>query len=188
MFRFGKPQLPQGRVAQLVKLTHFIEDEVQQQYQVFIKDYPGGKAEKAEFVLNFCKLYPWGDPDEFAEYLFALFDRNMDGVVDFDDFIRIESTLTRGSLEEKFKLIFDLHDIDKDGFVTYAEILRVFKSMDKLMRKLPPMQLSSEMRVNRFFAKMGRSSYDKLNRNEFLQGCCNDPEMVTRVAQLRFYL
>ena len=72
-------------------------------YQAFIDDYPCGKVEKANFIQVYRDLYPFGDPDEFAEYLFPVFDRNMDGVIDFNDHICVLSSFTRGSFEEKYK-------------------------------------------------------------------------------------
>jgi len=73
-------------------------------YQVFIKGHPHGTVDKAEFLRVYRNSFPSGDPDEFAEcYLFPAFDRNMDGVIDFDDYICTLSSLARGSFKEKFK-------------------------------------------------------------------------------------
>ena len=49
------------------------------------------------------------------------------GVLDFREFIAALSVTSRGSFEEKVKFMFDIYDIDGDGFITRDEMLAIMR-------------------------------------------------------------
>ena len=128
-------------------------------YKGFVKDCPAGQLDKTEFSRIYKQFFPFGDPGEFSEYVFEVFDVNKNGTIDFKEFICALSITSRGTLDEKLKCTFlatprllfskvlhvlgafQLYDIDKNGKITYQEMLQIVQSIYKMtgeMVKLPP--------------------------------------------------
>ena len=120
-------------------------------------DCPEGRLDKKNFGKIYTQFFPFGDPAEFANYVFDVFDENKNGYIDFKEFICALSATSRGTLEEKLKCLslshvsllfligastgaFQLYDINKDGLITYQEMLQIVQAIYKMtgqMLKLP---------------------------------------------------
>ena len=46
--------------------------------------------EKSEFISVFTELFPNGDASEFSSYIFDTFDLNVNGSLEFNEFIQVE--------------------------------------------------------------------------------------------------
>ena len=120
-------------------------------------DCPEGRLDKKDFGKIYTQFFPFGDPAEFANYVFDVFDENKNGYIDFKEFICALSATSRGTLEEKLRCLslsnlslldligssagaFQLYDINKDGHITYQEMLQIVQAIYKMtgqMLKLP---------------------------------------------------
>jgi len=75
----------------------------------------------------------------------------------------------------------NLYDIDKDGFITYDEMLMIVQSIYKMtgqMVKLPADEDTPEKRVDKIFRNMDRDKDAKLTYDEFVEGSKQDPTIV----------
>ncbi|KAJ7591189.1 hypothetical protein C8J56DRAFT_781980 [Mycena floridula] len=193
----GKSQskLSPEQLSDLQKNTYFDKKELQQWlYKGFRKDCPSGHLDKAEFSRIYKQFFPFGDPAEFANYVFNVFDENKNGTIDFKEFICALSVTSRGQLDEKLKWAFQLYDIDKDGTITYDEMLQIVQSIYKMtgeMVKLPsdedtPEKASASLncfqRVDKIFRNMDRDKDAKLTYEEFVEGSKQDPTIVQALS------
>lgn len=55
------------------------------------------------FSEIFKQSYTAGDPKEFSEYVFDVFDEDKNGTIDFKEFVCAASVFRKGRLDEKMK-------------------------------------------------------------------------------------
>ena len=71
--------------------------------QGFMKDCPTGKLSRNEFIRIYIEFFPHGNPRNFAEWVFNVFDESNKGTICFSKFIRAVSITSHGSLgKDKF--------------------------------------------------------------------------------------
>ncbi|GAA97402.1 uncharacterized protein L969DRAFT_87347 [Mixia osmundae IAM 14324] len=183
----GKAQskLSHEQLQELQRNTKFDKKELQQWYKGFLRDCPSGKLDRAEFGRIYKQFFPFGDPSQFSEYVFSVFDEDKNGTIDFQEFICALSVTSRGDLDDKLKWAFQLYDIDGDGYITYDEMLQIVSSIYKMtgqMVKLPADEDTPQKRVDKIFRLMDVNKDEKLTYDEFKQGSKNDPSIVSALS------
>lgn len=63
-----------------------------------------------------------------TERLFAFFDQDSNGRIDFSELVCGLSVLCKGTSEEKIKYAFRGYDLDSDGYITQDELFKMFKA------------------------------------------------------------
>lgn len=116
----GKEQskLKPRDLADLAKSTTFSHDEIKAYYKEFRKKSETGLMTVDDFKKLFSSIFPNGDPSEFAEHTFRVFDQNNDGVLDFREVIVSMSLMKSGDVNDRLKWAFNMYDIDGNGYIT----------------------------------------------------------------------
>ena len=63
-----------------------------------------------------------------------MYDTNKDGSIDFKEYMIIVYKMVNGSPEERLNLMFQLFDINNDGFVSYEEIYMIGRDNTNIMK------------------------------------------------------
>ncbi|KAG1892590.1 EF-hand [Suillus subluteus] len=181
-------KLSPEQLADLQKNTYFDKRELQQWYKGFLKDCPSGQLDKTEFSRIYKQFFPFGDPGDFADYVFNVFDENKNGTIDFKEFICALSVTSRGRLDEKLKCTYNfptpLYDTKMVSSPT-TEMLQIVTSIYKMtgqMVKLPADEDTPEKRVNKIFRNMDRNKDAQLTYDEFVEGSKQDPTIVQALS------
>lgn len=168
-------KLNNEEISLLRQETKFSTRELHQWYKGFKRDVQGGELTKEEFIKIHKQFYPFGDPTEFASYAFEAFDINDKRKIDFKDFIKSLSIASRGSIEEKLKWAFKMYDRDKDGFISYNDLLIVIKSIYKMVGtkvvKFDEIEATPELKADKiwlgYHKKLSDKNFEKIDIQEF---------------------
>jgi len=71
-----------------------------------LRDYPSGRLNREQFRHFHQRFFPYGDPGQFAEYFFSVFDTDQDGEISFKEFICPLSLTLRGDPGEKLECAY----------------------------------------------------------------------------------
>lgn len=178
-------KLTQEEMRELLKCTYFDKKELQKWYRDFMKDCPSGELRQEEFQKIYHQFFPFGDPSKFAAFVFKVFDKNSDGSINFTEFITALSITSRGSLDEKLEWAFSLYDLDKDGYITRDEMLKIVEAIYSMVGNiidLPKDEDTPEKRVTKIFKQMDKNKDGKLTMEEFREGSKCDPWIVQALA------
>ena len=86
--------------------TSYNEKTIKEWHAGFVADCPDGKLSPAAFMKIYSKGFPDADSKEFCDHVFRAFDRDMDGVIDFKEFLQAINVTSSGTLEEKLRWTF----------------------------------------------------------------------------------
>ena len=112
-------------VDQLSRETQFSKEEVKALYRAFKQECPSGISDEETFKEVYQKIFPLGDSSKYAGLVFKSIDQNKTGTVTFGQFLDFLSLLSKGSVEEKILWTFTFYDVNKDGFISRDEMLKV---------------------------------------------------------------
>ncbi|RXN36587.1 Kv channel-interacting 2-like protein [Labeo rohita] len=115
--------------------TEFSKKELQFLYRAFKNECPSGVVTEDVFKLIYSQFFPQGDSSIYAHYLFEAFDTNRNGCLSFKEFVAGLSLILRGSIYDRLNWAFHFYDLDKDGFITREEMMKIMKSIYVLMGK-----------------------------------------------------
>lgn len=111
--------------------TGLDKNKINEIFADFNQNNPDGKLNKQEF----CKLYdklrpePMEQLDEISNNVFESFDRDDNGMIEFQEFIIAYALTSRGDLATKLDYAFDVYDADENGSLTSEEVRAVIYSM-----------------------------------------------------------
>ncbi|SCU93344.1 LAMI_0E14026g1_1 [Lachancea mirantina] len=175
-------KLSKDDLASLRQSTYFDRREIQQWHKGFLRDCPTGQLTREEFVKIYRQFFPFGSPEQFANHVFSVFDKDQNGTIDFKEFITALSTTSRGTLEEKLVWAFQLYDQNNDGMITYDEMLTIVTSIYQMigsMVKLEDDEATPELRVKKIFKLMDKNEDGSISLDEFREGSKVDPSIVS---------
>ena len=124
------------------------------------------RSQHGSHIMVLTPRFPYPDAGPFAGHIFATFDRDEDGHVTFDQFIQGMSTISRETLLQKARWVFNLYDNNGTGKVTKSNLRDIVSSVYQLLEghaKFAPNDFASKEHVDRLF-DVRTTEYDYLNK------------------------
>jgi Ca2+-binding EF-hand superfamily protein len=149
LFRSRLPvPLTTAQLEHLAKQTNLPFEDIQDSYERFNHCYPRGYLSSDEFLHHLIQFYTPNRNTKrpkktLIKQLFRLLDLNENQQLNFDEFFLFNSLITRGSAEEKIRLISRLYDPNKNKYLTRQQLEQVLSTMfDILQIERPPIGLA----------------------------------------------
>ena len=116
----------------LVNDTNIDRDTIAAQYQVFLTKHPDCQISKSSFYSILSSCYSVTSVHRVARHIWRMYDTNMDGFIDFREFLMVLHVMKSGSSEDNLRQIFRVFDIDNDGKIDLEEMKVIVKDLIKL--------------------------------------------------------
>lgn len=78
-------------------------------------------------IIDYCGL-----PGILAERFFSLLDANNDEYIDLKEFVYILFKIYYSNFDNQVKLVFDIYDFDRDGYITKEDVRIILSYIPKL--------------------------------------------------------
>nr|CAH8820032.1 unnamed protein product [Trichobilharzia regenti] len=113
----------------LASSVNFTRAECEALLNMFVKfdpKKPFGKLDRMKFREILHHTFKMTD-DVMIDRIFRVFDRDLDGGVNAQEWVMGLSTFLRGTLLEKTKFAFEVYDLNSDGRITREEMFQLLK-------------------------------------------------------------
>jgi serine/threonine-protein phosphatase 2B regulatory subunit len=119
----------------------------------------------------------------FAERMFALFDKDSDGRISFEEFVRGLSVFCpRGTVKEKIQFSFQIYDSDHDGVITPKELRDVLSAS---LAEHPQLVLSATQitsLIDATFREADSNADGVISYEEYEQMVLNHPAILEHMT------
>jgi len=106
--------------------NHFTEDKIIHLYSRF-KSFDDANDGRIG-IRDILKVRPELNENPLMDRALSIFDKDGDGKISFAEFIQGLSNVSHDKAS-KAKFLFDVYDLDKDGFVSNSDLFHVVKMM-----------------------------------------------------------
>jgi len=158
----------------LVEVTGLQPGEVEGKYSRFIEQHPEGRINKRQFKRMVADSIPGGQL--VGGHVWRIYDTNMDGEIDFREFMVALHVMSSGSLEENLEQIFRVFDINNDGRIERKELRRVIKDLSKIAK------IDKEEVTREVFNEMDEDGDGQLSKEEFIKACLQQKKFSAMIA------
>eukprot|EP00914_Ancora_sagittata_P031496 GHVO01063836.1.p1 GENE.GHVO01063836.1~~GHVO01063836.1.p1 ORF type:complete len:1053 (-),score=201.67 GHVO01063836.1:217-3375(-) len=142
------------------KLKHFDTDEIETIRKIY-KELAGRSSHQCIDRDTFCQFFSL--PVLWARRLFKFFDQKSDTVIDYEEFILGLAVCCRGTKGEKTKVLFQMFDLNGDGYIQRDELITMLSNIPDLNDLVP-------VRVKRILAEKSDSPATKSENLSRLNG------------------
>ena len=177
-----KPILTEEDVDYLIRHTAISKEQVDAQFQIFLKNHPDGRISKKSFHSMMKACYPGADTEKLSKHIWRMYDTNLDGHIDFREFMIVLYVMSNGSPEDNLKQIFRVFDINNDGKINFAEMKRIVNDLFKLIDEKDAENASKEILVQSAFTEMDEDGDGEISQDEFIKACLSQKKFSTMLT------
>ncbi|CAF5034402.1 unnamed protein product [Rotaria sp. Silwood1] len=142
----------------------------------FLRDSPNGRVDKKKFLEAYEYFFPGEKAQIYCKYAFDTFDSNNEGTIHFNELLWSIAATSGGDLDDRLSFSFDLYDSSKDEYIDQEEFTKMITVMYKLNGvAVDDGNNNPKTRAATIIASLGIGEGNKLSKQEFIDGCKNDP-------------
>ena len=172
----SKQDLPQKDLDFLKAYTCFDENVILVWYSNFMQDCPYGELTQDKFLELNKLFFPSSFYAElFCEHFFTTFDTDLNGYLDFKEYLLAINKINAETPEDKLKVAFRILDLNGNGKLSFSEMTNFIEVIFKM-----PLVDDTTMKnaviesAKNIFLKMGKNEYEFLTEKEFVEICLQD--------------
>merc|ERR1711936_33773 len=166
--RTVKPKLSEEEIKFISEQTGLHRDKLLEQYKRFLRKHPSGKLDFSGMKTMLNESIPKADTSGLVEHVWRIYDTNLDGEIDFREFMLALSVMSKGSAEENLRQIFRLFDVNSDGRLEKEELSRVVGELRKVGA------VEEEDLVASAFTEMDANMDGSISQEEFVSACLRE--------------
>ncbi|CAF0936109.1 unnamed protein product [Rotaria sordida] len=142
--------------------------DIEKLHKEFIESHPNGELNENEWVAEFQKLYPKGDPRHFCNLSFPIIDRDHNGFISFVEFMSAISLALPSDMEKKVTLVFAIcahnnDEVDREALIQFLEaVIQLEDRTDSTDTNV------TKSIVNNIMKFHNRKNNEKITREEFI--------------------
>ncbi|UJR33789.1 hypothetical protein I4U23_021215 [Adineta vaga] len=171
-----KNHIDQSVIDKLIEDTGLEREVIIAWRKQFLLACPSGKMNRRKFYKFYRTLRVESDEKvkEIANFVFAAFDRDSNGKIDFTEFLCGYAITSLGTTRQKLDYVFALYDKDKNNSIDRKEMIRVISAMYDLLGK-SKIDYPPERCVEDVFSLIDVNNDRSLTKDEFIDGVMNNP-------------
>ncbi len=162
-------RLDDKELDEISRKTNLSHSEILKWHKEFLRDCPNGKLDQKLFIKIYKQSFPMGNATKFCKICFQAFDKDKSGYIDFFEFINAIGIFSRGNIEDKLKLAFDIYDSNNDGFVERKEAEKIVLSIFQLYGEDVSL-LTAREQVDKLMNKLDKDKNGLISEEEFVNG------------------
>jgi len=166
--RTVKPKLSEEEITFISEQTGLEREKLLENYKRFLRKHPSGKIDFSGMKTMLSASIPEADTSGLVEHVWRIYDTNLDGEIDFREFMLALSVMSKGSAEENLRQIFRLFDVNSDGRLEKEELSRVVGELRKVGA------VEEEDLVATAFTEMDANMDGSISQEEFVSACLRE--------------
>ena len=158
--------------------TEMEESEIVEKHDSFLEKHPVGNISKKSFDQLLSECLTKSSRKKLRGHLWRIYDLNMDGVVDFKEFMVVLQVMSDGSAEENLKQIFRFFDINLNGFIDKVELDRVVRDL----LAVDPSNHNYPLIAEKAWEEMSPAGSGEVSVEQFTTACFANKENTARIT------
>jgi len=164
--RTVKPKLSEEEINFISEQTGLQREKLLEKYKRFLRKHPSGKLDFSGMKTMLSESLPEADTSGLVEHVWRIYDTNLDGEIDFREFMLALSVMSKGTAEDNLRQIFRLFDVNSDGRLEREELSRVVGELRKVVGRMEEEDL-----VQTAFNEMDANMDGSISLEEFVSAC-----------------
>merc|ERR1711879_146571 len=158
--------------------TEMEENEIVEKHDSFLEKHPEGNMGKKSFDQLLSECFTKSSRKKLRGHLWRIYDLNMDGVVDFKEFMLVLQVMSDGSAEENLKQIFRFFDINLNGYIDRLELDLVVRDL----LAVDESNYNSPLIAEKAWEEMSPSGGGEISVEQFTMACLANKENTARIT------